>query len=226
MEAQKKKRLWKAATVLIPIAAIISVWFVADLGSYDSPQEVARAINGIAERPFGWALVPLGFAAGTLLFVPVNALIAGVTLSFDPLRGFLWAMTGGLLGAVFTYGAGLLFGSHVVELFDGPRVQKVVSRLRQAPFRTSLVLHLLPVGNFTAVNLLAGALRVPFGGFMLGTALGLLPGVLFFALLPKVVKEPKPLHLVAMVVALLAAVGLGLLIKRWAARGQRERVEA
>jgi phospholipase D1/2 len=162
----------------------------------------------------------LGFAAGAVMFVPVNALIAGVTLSFPALKGFALAMAGGLLGSIVTYGMGLVFGSSIVELSRGPRVDKVVDKLRKNPFRTSLVLHLLPIGNFTAVNLLAGALRVPFFGFLLGTALGLLPGVVFFAFLsdrlPKLLEDPKPLNIALLVLGLAVAVALGLLIRRWA----------
>ena len=228
METTKRQHVWRAATVLIPIAAAIAVWHFADLSSYKSAQDVAQAINRVAERPGGWALVPLGFAAGSMLFVPVNALIAGVTLSFPPLQGFLFAMAGGLIGAFLTYFVGILFGTSVVELLRGPRVDQVVHKLRRNPFRTSLVLHLLPIGNFTAVNLLAGALRVPLGGFMLGTTLGLLPGVIFFAFLagqlPGLLKNPRPLSIALLVAGLLAAVVLGFVIKRLVKRPPSEHV--
>lgn len=180
MTPERKRAAFKALTVLIPIAVIAAVWHFAGLSSYRSPRDVADALEQLAARPLGWALVPLGFALGAALFVPVNALIAGVTLTFDPVPGIAFAMIGGLLAASVSYGAGRLFGPAVVELFKGPKVDKVIERLRAAPFRTSLVLHLLPVGSFTGVNLIAGALRVPFTGFLLGTMLGLLPGVLFF----------------------------------------------
>ena len=68
-------------------------------------------------------------------------------------------------------------------MLRGPRVDPVIERVRRSPFRTSLLLHLLPVGSFTAVNLLAGSLRVPYVGFLLGTALGLMPGMVLFVLL-------------------------------------------
>lgn len=230
MDTSKKKHVWRAATVLIPICAAIAVWHFADLSSYKSPQDVANALQGVADRPFGWALVPLGVAAGALLFVPVNAMIAGVTLSFPPLVGAAFAMAGGLLGALLTYVVGVLFGTSLVELLRGPRVDNVINKLREHPFRTSLVLHLIPIGNFTAVNLLAGALRVPLLGFMIGTALGLLPGVVFFAFfagqLPKLFAKPGPLNIAMVVIGLVAAVAIALLVKRWAKGGPSEHAAA
>lgn len=230
MDTSKRKHVWRATTVLIPITAAIAVWHFADLSSYQSAADVAAALQGVADRPFGWALVPLGMAAGALLFVPVNAMIAGVALTFPPLVGAAFAMGGGLLGALVTYFVGVFFGTSVVELLRGPRVDQVIKKLRENPFRTSLVLHLIPIGNFTAVNLLAGALRVPLLGFMFGTMLGLLPGVVFFAFfagqLPKLLSNPKPLNIALVVIGLIAAIILALLIKRWAKRGPSEHAAA
>ncbi len=210
MTPERKRALFKATTVLVPIAVIAGVWHFAGLSAYRSPHDVASALEQVAARPFGWALVPLGFAIGSALFVPVNALIAGVTLTFDPARGVAFALVGGLLGACLSYGLGRLFGPGFVELFKGPKVDKVIERLRAAPLRTSLVLHLLPIGNFTGVNLLAGALKVPFGGFLLGTALGLLPGVLFFAF----VSGQRALPLIGL--AVLGVVGLAFALRHFA----------
>ena len=183
MTPKRKLLLYRLVSVALPVLAAALVWHFAGLSQYKRPSDVAHALQALAARPYGLALVPLGFAALAALFVPVNALIAGVALSFDPLHGLAFALSGGLLGASVSYGLGLLFGPRLVDVFRGPKVDRVIDRLRARPFRTSLLLHLLPVGNFAAANLLAGSLKVPFVGFLLGTALGLLPGVVLFIVL-------------------------------------------
>jgi phospholipase D1/2 len=219
VNADRRQLVWRAAMVLIPIAAVVLLWHFAGLSQYRSAQDVARALQQLAAQPFGFALVPLGFALGAVLFVPVNALILGVTLSFDPLRGAAFAMAGGLMGGAAGYGVGRLFGAPVYELLRGPRIERVVEKLRRNPFRTSLLLHLMPIGNFAAINLLAGSLRVPFGGFLLGTALGLLPGVVLFVVL-RTVHAPAVLVVGGIVVLLV----VGFLLERLYRR--REHVEA
>ena len=45
-------------------------------------------------------------------------------------------------------------------------------------------MRLVPVGNFSLINIAAGAMGIPFRAYMLGNLLGLLPGLLlltFFA---------------------------------------------
>jgi uncharacterized membrane protein YdjX (TVP38/TMEM64 family) len=45
------------------------------------------------------------------------------------------------------------------------------------------VSRLVPLGNFTLANVIAAAIGIPFRAFILGNALGLLPGLLALTLL-------------------------------------------
>jgi phospholipase D1/2 len=209
---KRKKAVYRAATLALPALAIALAWHFLGLSQDRSPQEIARALEQLAARRWGWAWVPLGFAAGSALFVPVNALIAGTALTFDPLRGCAFVMGGGLMGASMSYGVGWLFGSRLVDVLRRPRVDPVIERVRRSRFRTSRLLHLLPVGSFTAVNLLAGSLRVPYVGFLLGTALGLMPGMVLFVLLAQQLGSSK--GVVVAVVGVLALVVAGFMLRR------------
>jgi len=215
------RRAWiRVAIAALPLLAIAGVWLAADLRQYHSAQAVAEEVRAVADRPFGFAVVPLVFAAGTLFFVPVNALIVGASLAFEPLRAFALSLAGALLGAAATYALGLLLGGKVVDLFSGPRLQRFVGSLRSHAFRSSLILHILPFGSFTAVNLFAGAVRVPFPGFLAGTAVGLLPGVAFLTLLagqlPEVFREPSPVNVALMLLGAAGLVAAIVLLGRWA----------
>jgi len=45
--------------------------------------------------------------------------------------------------------------------------------------------RLVPAGNFTLANVAAGALDIPFGEYLLGNALGLLPVLLALTVLSR-----------------------------------------
>ncbi len=225
MAAPGRVQGFRILTLALPLLAVAAVWYFLDVASFRSADEVARAVRALGDRPFGFAFVPLGFALGTLLFLPVTALIVGTTLAFDPWPGFVYAMTGGLIGAALAYGVGRALGSWVVDGFSGPRLNKFTGQLRANPFRSSLILHLLPFGSFTVVNLLAGSLRVSFGRFLLGTAVGLLPGIVFFTFLsgqfPQAILSASPLKWGLIAVAVLAMAGVGWLLRRWARARER-----
>ncbi len=215
-------RAIRLLALALPLLTIAALWAFTDLGLYRSPSEVAQALRVVGEQPLGVFYVPVGFALATVVFIPVTALILGTTLAFEPLRGFVFSMAGGLLGASMAYGAGRLLGGTIVDGFGGKRFAQFTGQLRTHAFRSSLILHLLPFGNFTAVNLLAGSLRVPFGGFLVGTALGLLPGVVFLTFLkghlPDVLRDPSLVNLTLLGAGVVLAIGLGWLLRRWAKR--------
>ncbi|MBS1150224.1 MAG: hypothetical protein H6Q89_1922 [Myxococcaceae bacterium] len=214
-----KLRVLAAVAFLTGVAAI---WHFADLSTFHSAAEVGRAVRAIGEGRLGFVYVPAGFALGTLLFLPVTALIGGTILAFDPVRGFAYSLIGALLGAALQYGVGRVLGSAAIDRISSPRAKQFTGQLRGHPFRSSLILHVLPFGSFTVINLLAGSVRMPFAGFLAGCALGLMPGLVLFTFLagrvPEAVRSPTPLNLLLLVAGAVILFGGGWWLRRWAKR--------
>jgi uncharacterized membrane protein YdjX (TVP38/TMEM64 family) len=80
---------------------------------------------------------------------------------------------------------------------------------------TVAVMRLLPVAPFTIVNLAAGAMAVPFRHYIVGTTLGMTPGILAMTLLATqigaAIADPRPLRLCGLVLfaAVLVSAGCG-----------------
>ena len=85
--------------------------------------------------------------------------------------------------------------------------------------------RVLPVGNFSVVNILAGALGIRFRDYFLGNVLGLLPGVLgltiFAHRLGSTLRNPHPTNLVALGVIAPAIIGALAWLRRRLARATR-----
>lgn len=163
--------------------SLVTVFLVFDLEAFRSPDAVASWVSSLRDSPYRLLYVLCAFAVGTLLFLPITALIVGTTLTFGPYFGFTYAMLGACLAACVTYWAGRLFGgAALTRLTAGERLGKLALALRTRAFRASLLARLLPVGNFTVINLLAGSMRIPFAAFMGGTLVGVIPGVLMLTL--------------------------------------------
>ena len=73
---------------------------------------------------------------------------------------------------------------------------------------------MLPVGNFSLINIIAGALGIPFGDYMLGNAIGLLPGVLALTMfadrLGAALRRPQARNFIV-----LAVVAVALCVAMW-----------
>jgi uncharacterized membrane protein YdjX (TVP38/TMEM64 family) len=120
-----------------------------------------------------------------LTLCPLTPLISLCLLAFGATAGCGYALIGSLASAALSYWLGRAVGHVPLRRANGPRMAKLRAALRKRAFRATTAARLLPLGNFTAINLLAGALYVPFLRFMLGNLAGLLPGVLGMALFAK-----------------------------------------
>ena len=81
------------------------------------------------------------------------------------------------------YGIGRFFGRGVLETADSTTIiQQFAQRLRENSFETVLIMHLIFL-PYDLVNYITGFLRINWKAFLLGTALGSLPGTTSFNLL-------------------------------------------
>ena len=155
-----------------------------------------------------------------LLLVPVNLLIAATGAVFGPLLGLAYALAGSLVAAGAVFGLGRALGSDRVRRFAGRRVNAVSRRLGRHGLWTMALLRLLPIAPFGVVNLVAGASAMRLRDFLLGSLIGMAPGVALMTLfgdrLGVWLRRPDPFNLAVLVAAALAVVTLALVLGRWA----------
>lgn len=225
--AAPSKRRLALLLPLLPIAVVVAVWQLSDLSLLRSPERVAEAVGAVRDSPLGLVYVLLGFSIGTLVCVPITGLIIGTILAFGPLYGFFYGMLGTQAAAVCTYWAGRLSGSLALEYASGPRMTKLCEALRHRAFRASIIARLLPVGNFTVINVLAGSMRVPFRAFFFGNLIGLIPGLLFIALfaerISEVIRNPSRENLLLLGAVAVVLVGLTVSMRRYVRRSKNGR---
>jgi uncharacterized membrane protein YdjX (TVP38/TMEM64 family) len=207
---------------LLPFVVLLVVWFSGGLSRFDTPEEVAGALRSLRGSPLALGYVLLGYAVGTLVFMPITALIAGTLLAFGPLVGFCYAFIGVQLAATTTYYCGRLLGGRALDHLRGPRVRKLRELLCEHAVRASAAARALPLGNFTLLNWLIGGLKVPFRWFIVGNALGTIPGLLVLSLfadrLASVLRDPQPEQIALLVGAGVAALLLIYVTQRVAKR--------
>jgi phospholipase D1/2 len=122
------------------------------------------------------------FLAGALVFFPATLLVGATVLVCGFPRGLVLAWAGSVAAAALGYGAGRVLPRREVRGRWAAQMMWLRGQLRRRGFLAIAVARLIPVGNFSVINLVAGSLRAPFLGFMLGNAVGVLPGILALAL--------------------------------------------
>jgi uncharacterized membrane protein YdjX (TVP38/TMEM64 family) len=90
-------------------------------------------------------------------------------------------------------------------------------QLEQRGVLAIAVIRLMPVAPFTIVNLLAGSARIRLWHFLLGTALGMLPGIVLTAVfidrVAATLRAPSSSSLAWLGVAVVGIVAVALLVK-------------
>ncbi len=154
------------------------------------------------------------YALLTLLPLPKNVFsgIAGV------LFGLTWGVTvvmaAALLGAAAAFALSRVLGRDGVERITGQRVERVDALLSRRGVLAVVVIRLIPVLPFTAINYIAGLTSVRTRDYAIGTTLGILPGTVSFVALGAYGTHPGSWPFVVSVVALVILTLGGLLVAR------------
>lgn len=168
----------------------------------------------LAPHRDAWYALPgvvLAFVALGLAMVPVLLLIAATGVAFGPLLGPVYAIAGCLASASTGFAIGRWAGLRRVEHLGGERVVRITRALERNGTLAVFFLRKVPA-PFMLSNIVAGAARIRYRDFILGTVLGM--GAIVVALagfghqLPKLVDNPSPATIVA--AALILAVPLTL----------------
>lgn len=130
-----------------------------------------------------WALLvaPLVMAGVAILPIPAEAPAMLNGALFGPVAGTLITWTGALLGALISFEIARALGRPVAGRFVPARtLDRADALVDQAGWSGLLVLRLLPMIAFTAINWGAGLTSVSRWRFVWTTALGIIPGAILF----------------------------------------------
>jgi len=116
------------------------------------------------------------YAGTCLLPLPRTVLSVASGLLFGLSGGLLLALVGAVLGATAGFALSRVLGRDAVERLTGTRVARVDALLARRGLAAVLFVRLVPVIPFTPVNYAAGLSAVRLRDFVLGTAVGSVPG--------------------------------------------------
>ena len=203
---------------LLLAAGVALAWVATPLRDWIRPDALQAMLARVAGGPWGPAVVMGVYVAGGLLLVPVTLLIVATTATFGALPGGLYALAGSLASGLAGYGVGAALGRHRVRRLFGSRLGRLGSRLSRHGVAVVVAVRLLPLAPYTVVNVAAGAAQVRLRDYVVGTAIGMLPGIVgataFGEQLVRTIRRPDPVN----VVLLLAVAGAVVLAGRWIGR--------
>jgi phospholipase D1/2 len=171
----QNRRIWIGVIVLFLLFAAASAWKWTPLADINRLSGWAASLRQSPVRHF----YLLGaYIIGSILLVPITAMILVTAIIFGPVMGSVYSIVGSLVGAAVTYAIGRFLGQEFVRKIAGAKWRRLEQKIRQTGIVAVATLRLLPIAPFTVVNIISGAFKVPLRDYILGSLLGLLPGIL------------------------------------------------
>ncbi len=171
---------WLLAGAALVMAALAASWTYY---SNDANILLARIYSLDDGSISSLVLITIAFVGASLLMVPIMLLIGGTTAALGLGAGIPVAMAGTLVSAGCGYFLGWSGGRGLVQRVLGGKLLRLRNAIVDKGILAVATIRLLPIAPFTMVNIAAGALRVGFLAFLIGSVIGLAPGFIVLALL-------------------------------------------
>lgn len=199
--------------VALPVA-----WHWTPLGDFADLAGLIAALKALGDHPAAVLVVLAAYPLTGFVMLPTTVLVLATVLVFGPWLGTVYALAGCLLSAVLAYGLGRLVRRERLPRLLGARLDGVMGMLRGHEVVALAMVNGSQLVSLTLSGLAAGALRLHFGRYLVGTFLGTAPSVVILAVietrLEEAIRAPAPANLAL----LIAVVGLWALGMLWGAR--------
>jgi phosphatidylserine/phosphatidylglycerophosphate/cardiolipin synthase-like enzyme/uncharacterized membrane protein YdjX (TVP38/TMEM64 family) len=161
------------------------IWFAFDRPFVTSWANIEAIFVEWRNRPGAFLMAALLCLILFLVFIPLNVVAILVASLFGVFESIFILLSSAMGSAALYWGVGYSMGGDFFERLVTKRY-KAIARVRKTSSWVGVfLLRLLPIAPYSLFNLIAGAFKVSFKGFMIGTLLGILPGLLSIILLQK-----------------------------------------
>ena len=150
-------------------------WFSADSINSDA---LVRLGTPYADHPGAPIVIALAYIAASFILLPRPILTLASILIFGPWQTAVFGLAGLLLAAAAAFWLGRMDRLNRLWAATDPALNTIATKLQGGGIYSVVVMRMLPIAPYTIVNLFAGSLGIRFSDFIMGSFIGLLPGML------------------------------------------------
>ncbi|MGP9766162.1 TVP38/TMEM64 family protein [Halomonas sp. AOP13-D3-9] len=199
-------------TVLLALGGLWQWLTVNDTVTVESVRAWVAAFPQWRDSSWAFVLVTAVYVAALLVMFPLSILVAVTGLLFGPVWGFVYATLGTLASSGVSYAVGHYLGREALMNYGGKHMKGLSHYLSRRGIRAMTLINLLPLAPFTLTNMMAGAFHIKFRDYMIGSTLGILPGLVAVTLLGSQLGDLVTASNTRDVMLSLAGLGLGILL--------------
>lgn len=199
--------------------ALTLAWRFTPLAEVVTADHVTRWSRALSSRWWAPVVLVLAHTPASLVMFPRPLLTLAAVVAFGPWLGFALSMAGVLLATLATYLMGLAMSREAVNRLAGRRLDHVTTALRRRGLVAVIALRLVPLAPFAIEGVVAGAMRIALSDLLLGTAIGMAPGMLattvFGQQIETALHDPSRVNYWIVGAVVVVLVGGTLWVKQW-----------
>jgi phospholipase D1/2 len=166
------------AAIVLVLIGLTALWKWTPLAAFLDGNQITGWARRVGEQWWAPPAMVLAFTPAAYTMFPRPLLTLFAVVAFGPLLGFVYAMLGIELAAWTTFVLGRKLNRTAVRRVAGAKLSAILDVLRRRGLLAITALRLVPLAPFAVEGVVAGAVRVKLWHFMVGTAIGMLPGTL------------------------------------------------
>ena len=214
----------KIALAALVIAALAAAWRFTPLADLLEPKRITAWAEHVRGTPWVVVAIVLAHTPAALTLFPRPLITLFAVIVFGPVLGLAYSLAGIMLAASVTYFIGRRMPRDTVRRLAGERLNRMSHVLRKRGVLAVVAVGVLPIAPFAIESMVAGAIRIRYPAYIIGTFIAMLPGTIATSVFGNEIKralaDPSTINY-----GLLAAVlvGFGLLMfvaRRWFKRDQ------
>jgi len=208
------------------VLALVLVWAYTPLQEYATVKAATEGLHGLADSPFGPLYLVLAQALLGLVAFPYTVLATVTGYLYEPPMALLINFVGCAANASLSFYVGRWLGLRTVRQYGGRAIRAINRRLSRRGFLAVVILRNLPIAPFTVINMVCGAAEIRFRDYLLGTQLGMAPGLVALTLfgdqLERALSNPSASTIAWLLGAAALVIAVALGVERWAERRDRQ----
>jgi phosphatidylserine/phosphatidylglycerophosphate/cardiolipin synthase-like enzyme/uncharacterized membrane protein YdjX (TVP38/TMEM64 family) len=209
----------KLAGIVLVVMALTALWKFTPLSAYLEGNQIMRWAREAGQLWWVPILTVLAFTPASYVMFPRPLITLFAVIAYGPIWGFVIAMSGIQIAAWTSYVAGRRLDPATVRRMAGAKMDKILQVLRRRGLLAMTALRLVPLAPFAVEGVVAGAIRMRMWEFLLGTAIGILPGTLtstvFGDQLSAWLDDPGRINYWALALVLVLLGGATWWVRRW-----------
>jgi phospholipase D1/2 len=209
----------KIAATAAALIVMAAAWKLTPLQDVVTGERIVRWARDFGDEWWAPLLAIAAYTPASVTLFPRPLITLFAVIAFGPVLGFIYAMLGIELAAWSSFMVGRRLERRTVRRLAGVKLHDILLVLRRRGLVAMTALRLVPLAPFAVEGVVAGAVRVKVSDFLLGTAIGMLPGTLtstvFGDQLQVWLEDPSRINYWLIGLVLMVLVVASLLVRRW-----------